>query len=72
MTKIQIDEAVVRQALEALERLIRYGDRFLYRSHEQNPYDQVCDAATALRQALERPAPAQEPLPPQYRQNQSL
>ena len=44
-----------QQALEALERMRSYGDVFLHRSHEQKPYEQVCDAITALRSALEQP-----------------
>jgi hypothetical protein len=52
--------AVVQQALEALERMERYGDTFLCRSHEQKPYDQVCEAIDALNQLLEQPV--QEPV----------
>jgi hypothetical protein len=48
MTKILIDEAVVRQALEALETSARNW-----------PSDSVIEAITDLRQALEQPAPAQ-------------
>ena len=48
MTK---DEAL-KLALEALERMERFGNTFGYRSWEQNPYKQVCEAITAINQAL--------------------
>ena len=54
MTKILIDEAVVRQALEALEK--KHG------KWGQGHDDLNAAAITALRQALQQPAPAQ-PLP---------
>ena len=62
MTKILIDEAVVRAALESLEywRTSPETCGFTYKAR---------DAATALRQALanaDRPAPAQEPLTPGF------
>ena len=75
MTKILIDEAVVRQALEALE---SFADGVYYEDEEDSigrrfccdvlsykPHQENCAAAasaTALRQALaeaEQPAPAQ-------------
>jgi hypothetical protein len=49
--KILIDEAAVWQALEALERL----------HYEMFP-QQGSSLIAALRQALEQPAPAQEPV----------
>ena len=55
MTK---DEAL-KLALEALKCMKGYGDVFLHRRHEQNPYDQVCEAITAIKEALAQPA--QEP-----------
>ena len=51
MTKILIDEAVVRQALDALEK--KYG------KWGQGHDELNAAAMTALRQALEQPAPAQ-------------
>ena len=51
MIKILIDEAVVRQALEALE---LHGKQY---PHMVKGY--CLDAIIALRQALEQPAPAQ-------------
>jgi hypothetical protein len=42
-------------ALEALECMKGYGNVFLSRSHEQKPYNQVCAAIEALRQALAKP-----------------
>lgn len=41
-----------KQALESLERMKSYGNIFLFRSYEMNPYDQVCEAITSLRQAI--------------------
>jgi len=38
-------------ALEALERMKRFGNTFGYRSWEQNPYEQVCEAIAAIKQA---------------------
>jgi hypothetical protein len=74
MSKILIDEAVVGQALEALEYFedaIRYdneqddiGARVCCGVLSYNPHEKDCKAVkaiTALRQALEQPAPAQEP-----------
>jgi hypothetical protein len=74
MTKILIDEAVVRQALEALEYFedaIRYdneqddiGARVCCGVLSYNPHEKDCKAVkaiTALRQALEQPA-QQEPV----------
>jgi hypothetical protein len=60
----QQQRAVVQQALEALKRMERYGDTFLCRSHEQKPYDQVCEAIDALNQLLEQPEPVQEQFDP--------
>jgi hypothetical protein len=58
MTKILIDEAVVRQALEALDELTDTEQTY-------GALDRGDKAITALRQALsdsvEQPAPAQEP-----------
>ena len=64
MSKIQIDEAVVGLALEALEKALRYQglmllsdppqDAWKYHRVEQTAHE----AITALRQALEQPAPA--------------
>ena len=44
----------MKQALAALERMKGYGDVFQYRSDQQNPYDQLCEAITALRAAIEQ------------------
>jgi hypothetical protein len=46
-------------ALEALERMKGYGNVFLHRRDERNPHEQVCEAITAINQALA--APVQEP-----------
>jgi hypothetical protein len=48
--------AAVKQALEALKRMKRYGDTFAYRSSEQNPYDQMCEAITALQSIISQDA----------------
>lgn len=45
-------EAVMTQALEALKRMERYGNTFLYRRDEQNPHEQTCEAIKALKEAL--------------------
>jgi hypothetical protein len=45
----------MKQALEALERLKSYGNIFMYRKTERNPYDQAVESITALRQALAQP-----------------
>ena len=55
MTKILIDEAVVRQALEALEVVAR-----------QPVGKGTVDAIAAIRQALEQPAPAHCEAGPEY------
>ena len=47
------DEARMRHAVRALERMKKYGDVFLCRAHEQKPYDQVCEAIDALKERLE-------------------
>jgi hypothetical protein len=52
MTK---DEAL-KQALDALKRMKRYGDTFAYRSSEQNPYEQVCEAITDCEQVIAQDA----------------
>lgn len=44
----------MKQMVEALERIERYGNTYLYRKTEQNPYEQVCKAITAGRQAIEQ------------------
>jgi hypothetical protein len=62
MSKILIDEATVKLVLDALKRMKSYGDTFGYRSHEQNPYEQVCEAITALREALAEQPAQQEPV----------
>jgi hypothetical protein len=46
----------VKQAVEALKRMKRYGDSFAYRSSEQNPYEQVCEAITALQSIISQEA----------------
>ena len=50
----------LKLALEALKRMKGYGNTFAYRSHEQNPHEQVCEAITALEalasEAIEQPA----------------
>jgi hypothetical protein len=51
MTKILIDEAVVRRSLEALDTA--------WDTDPNNADGYYFDAAAALRQALEQPAPAQ-------------
>jgi len=56
MTK---DEAL-KLALEALKRMKRFGNTFGYRSHEQNPYEQVCEAIDVCEKAIA--APVQEPV----------
>jgi hypothetical protein len=38
-------------ALEVLERMKGFGETFVYRSSEQNPYEQVCEAIKAIKQA---------------------
>ena len=48
--------AAVKQALDALKRMKRYGDTFAYRSSEQNPYEQVCEAITDCEQAIAQDA----------------
>jgi hypothetical protein len=53
-------DRVLDLALEALERMKGFGDTFVYRSSEQNPYEQVCEAITAIKQA--RSAPVREHL----------
>ncbi len=53
------DEAL-KLALAALKRMKRFGNTFGYRSHEQNPYEQVCEAVDVCEQALA--APVQEPV----------
>jgi hypothetical protein len=53
------DEAL-KLALEALKRMKGYGNTFAYRQAEQNPHEQVCEAITALKQALAQPV--QEPV----------
>lgn len=45
-------ERALKLALEALERMKGYGNVFLHHRHTQNPYEQVCEAITALREAL--------------------
>ena len=68
MTKILIDEAVVRQALEALESgdwYINQLEMIVYSPDDDGTHEErerVQKATTALRQALEQPAPAQEPV----------
>jgi hypothetical protein len=56
------DEAL-RLALKALETMKSYGNVFLHKRNEQNPFDQVCEAITAIKQALEQPEPEPEPVP---------
>jgi hypothetical protein len=53
------DEAL-KLALEALKRMKRFGNTFGYRSHEQNPYEQVCEAIDVCEKAIA--APVQEPV----------
>jgi len=50
-----MSKEVMQQALEALKRMQRYGNTFGYRSHEQNPYEQVCEAITSLETELAKP-----------------
>ena len=50
----------LKLALEALKRMKRFGNTG-YRSHEQDPYRQVCEAITALEELAEQPA-QQEPV----------
>jgi hypothetical protein len=52
MTK---DEAL-KLALDALKRMKRYGDTFAYRSSEQNPYEQVCEAIADCEQVIDQDA----------------
>jgi hypothetical protein len=51
----------MKQALEAMERIKSYGNIFMYRKTERNPYDQAVEAITALRQAIAE-AEKQEPV----------
>jgi hypothetical protein len=51
----------MKLALDALKRMKRYGNTFGYRSHEQNPYDQVCEAITALEALAEQSISCQCP-----------
>jgi hypothetical protein len=53
--------SAMKQALEAMERIKSYGNIFMYRKTERNPYDQAVEAITALRQAIEQ-AEKQEPV----------
>jgi hypothetical protein len=50
----------LKLALEALERMKHYGNTFAYRNHEQNPYEQVCEAIAAIEALAEQPAQQQE------------
>ena len=47
----------LKSVLEALKRMKRFGNTFGYRSHEQNPYEQVCEAVAVCEQALAAPVP---------------
>lgn len=55
MTHITIERAKLEQALESLKRMKQFGNTFGYRSAEQNPYEQVCEAADVLEQVLAAP-----------------
>ena len=59
MSKILIDEALVRQLDDAIERYFSAADR----DEEMEAEDDLLEFRSALRQALEQPAPAQEPDP---------
>jgi hypothetical protein len=50
-----MSKEAMKLALEALKRMQRYGNTFGYRSHEQNPYEQVCEAITSLETELAKP-----------------
>ena len=50
-----MSKEAMKLALEALKRMKRYGNTFGYRSHEQNPYEQVCEAITALEALEDQP-----------------
>lgn len=50
----------IDKARAALIRMKRYGDTFAYRSNEQNPYEQVCEAIAAIDALAERPAQPQQ------------
>jgi hypothetical protein len=52
MTHITIEKAKLEQALSALKRMASFGNTFGYRSSEQNPYEQVCEAIIAIKQDL--------------------
>ena len=54
------DKEAMKQALKALKRMERYGNVFLHKRHEQSPYEQICEAITALEDALAQPE--QEPV----------
>jgi hypothetical protein len=51
-------DKALKMALKALNRMKGYGNTFAYRQAEQNPHEQVCEAITAIKQALA--APVQE------------
>jgi len=51
-----MEREALKLALEALKRIKTYGDVFLSRSHEQKPYDQVCEAIEVAEKALAQPA----------------
>ena len=51
-----MSKEAMKLALEALKRMKRYGNTFGYRSNEQNPYEQVCEAIEALEALAEQPA----------------
>ncbi len=55
MTHITIERENLEQALSALKRMASFGNTFGYRSSEQNPYEQVCEAIRAIEQDLEAP-----------------
>ena len=47
-------KTVIEMAREALMRMRVYGDTFAYRSNEQTPYEQVCEALEALEALAEQ------------------
>lgn len=54
------DRELMQQALDALVRMHSYGDVFRYQNWQANPYEQVSDSVTALRERLAQPE--QEPV----------
>ena len=60
--RMAIDKSkeAMKLARAALARMKGYGNTFGYRSNEQNPYEQVCEAIVAIDALAEQPAPVQQ------------